>query len=106
MCDVPSQEVYSTLAKDLYADTSASPMHDYPTCGPAESPNNQNYEYVQTRKLDKSEATTYEVPTTLATSKWGHAMNNFWLDIMYNLIDYLKWIDVQCAPVSLILSLK
>ena len=67
----PSQEVYNyhTLANNLYADTSASSMHDYSTCGPAESPNNESYDYVQTRKMDQSEATPYEVPTTLATSK-------------------------------------
>ena len=66
---VPSKEVYRTLANNLYADTSASPMHDYSMCGPVESPNNESYEYVQTRKLDKTEAAPYEVPKTLATSK-------------------------------------
>ena len=66
---VPSQEVYRTPANNLYADESASPMHDYSICRPAESPNNESYEYVQTRRPEKSTAAPYEIPTTLATSK-------------------------------------
>ena len=65
----PSLEVYRTLANDLYAESSASTVHDNSICGPAESPNNHHYEYVLTRKLEESEASPYEVPITLATSK-------------------------------------
>ena len=65
----PSQEVYRTLANDLYAERSESSVHHYSTCGPAESSTKHNYEYVQTMKLEESEAAPYEVPTTLTTSK-------------------------------------
>ena len=66
---VPSQQAYRTVANDLYAEESASSLHDYSMCGPVETPNNESYVYVQTRRPEKSEDTPYEVPTTLATSK-------------------------------------
>ena len=64
-----SQEVYCTVANDLYADTSTPAQHDYSKCGPADSPDDENYMYIQTNQLDESEASTYETPNTLVTSK-------------------------------------
>ena len=63
------REVYSTLANDLYGYESASTARGYSTCGPAESPTNEQYEYVRTKPINGSEAAPYEVPTTLARSK-------------------------------------
>ena len=64
-----SEEVYHTVANDLYADTSASTNYDYPKCAPADSLDNETYTYVQTKQPNRDEASPNGTANTLITSK-------------------------------------
>ena len=59
------------MTNDLYADTSAeaSDEHYYSRCSLAESPDDENYVYIQTNEPDEGEACPYETPNTAVTSK-------------------------------------
>ena len=66
---VQSGEGYHTVTNDLYADTSASAHYEYSKCGPADSPDNEKYTYIETKQLNEDGASPYEIPNTLVTSK-------------------------------------
>ena len=70
-----SQEFYCTVVNDLYADTSAAAHHDYYKCGPADSPDDENYTYVRTNQKVVSETSTYGTPNVLVTSNEDEKTN-------------------------------